>query len=124
LGLTADVYATTLSRDGTFGPIHAVAELNSPAAEGRPYLSRDGLEIYLQSNRPGSVGPVDIYVATRESPTSVWSTPEKVPVAGTAFNEVTPALSWRGDELFFSSNRDGLPGQVYYATREKARGRP
>jgi Tol biopolymer transport system component len=123
LGLTADVYATTLSRDRTFGPIQVVTELNSPASEGRPYLSHNGLEIYLQSNRPGSVGPVDIYIATRESPSSVWSTPQKVPVAATAFNEVTPAISWDGEVLFFSSNRDGLPGEIYYATREKVRGK-
>jgi hypothetical protein len=124
LGTTADVYATTLSPDGTFGPIQLVTELNSPAGEGRPYLSHNGLEIYLQSNRPGSVGPLDIYTATRESPRSNWSTPQKVPVAGTAFNEVTPALSWDGEVLFFSSNRDGTPGQIYYATREKAQGKP
>jgi hypothetical protein len=124
LGLTADVYAATLSSDGTFGPIHLVTELNSPAGEGRPYLSHNGLEIYLQSNRAGSVGPLDIYVATRETPNSMWSTPEKVPAAGTALNEVTPAISWDGETLFFSSNRDGTPGQIFYATREKVRGKP
>jgi Tol biopolymer transport system component len=39
--------------------------VNSPGAETRPSLSWDGTRLYFGSNRTGSEGNSDIYVATR-----------------------------------------------------------
>jgi hypothetical protein len=52
-----------------------VTELNSAAADLRPNVRKDGLEIVFDSNRPGTLGGFDIYSATRESVDDPWSAP-------------------------------------------------
>lgn len=71
-----------------------------------PSLSADGQMMVFASNRQGSVGGLDIFVAHSDG--SDWSTPEN---AGTEINttgdEFSPFLD-KENNLFFSSN--GLPG--------------
>lgn len=68
-----DIYASTLQPDGTFGPATPVAELNTPYTDQHPMLSRDGLQMYFISDRPGStigndgLRSLDIWVSTRAS---------------------------------------------------------
>lgn len=62
---TFDIYSSTLRRDGTFGPVTLVEELSSTFGEQDPAIRRDGLEIFLMSNRPGTYGAMDLWVATR-----------------------------------------------------------
>lgn len=52
----ADIYASTLQPDETFGAPQLVVELNSTVADQAPAISRDGLEMYLASDRPGGLG--------------------------------------------------------------------
>ena len=47
-----DIYASTLQADGTFGPAALVAELDTPSDDMQPAIRRDGLEIFLGSDRP------------------------------------------------------------------------
>lgn len=65
---TTDIYAAT--RDGfdqPFGTPVRVDELSVPNANDvDPYVSSDGREMYFASDRPGSVGANDLWVATRE----------------------------------------------------------
>ena len=42
----------------------------------------------------------------------------------TGFADNVPALSWDGRTLYFSSNRSGSNGEIYYATRQKVHGKP
>lgn len=120
----ADIYRTIRNDDGSFQPPTRVAELSTASNEGRPYIRHDGLEIYFNSNRPGGPGLADIWVSTRAATTDAWSTPQLVPVVSTAANEITPVLSWDATTLFFASNRAGNTGDIFYSTREKARGAP
>jgi len=63
--------------DGSWGPASAISELNSSgAADARPSIAHNGLEIYFWSNRTGTA---QIYYATRESVTATWSDPTLVP---------------------------------------------
>src|SRR6266849_4118663 len=55
-GLDTDIYASTLQADGTFGPGVNVSELNSPFNDDRVAIRRDGLEIFVSTNRPGGIG--------------------------------------------------------------------
>jgi hypothetical protein len=86
-----DIYISTMQPDGTFGPAEPVEELNSDFADIEPVLSRDGLEIYFVSDRPGSqlyppdgcCGPAgqpspDIWVSRRASTSDPWGTPENL----------------------------------------------
>jgi hypothetical protein len=122
----ADIYVSSLGSGG-FGPPSLVAELNSPVQEGRPYIRHDGLEIFLQSNRSGSLA---IWRATRSSTTEPWMPPvlaiSKADLNDTTVAAVsTPVLSWDGTTLFIGIVRQGIdPGDIYVATREKLRGNP
>jgi hypothetical protein len=119
----ADIYVSVQNADGSWRTPTLVNELNSAATEGRPYLRRDGLEIYFQSGRPGTAGPVDIWVSTRATTDDPWSTPANVTEVNTAGADVTPVLTWDGLGLFIGSSRAGV-GDAFYYTREKEHGKP
>src|SRR5207244_12677248 len=72
----ADIYVSEQNADGSFGPATLVTELSSASNENRPSIRHDGLEIFFQSNRTGSIGTAsDLWVATRTSTIDAWSTP-------------------------------------------------
>jgi len=113
-----DIYASTLQPDGTFGPAQLVFEVSSPYNDQHPSISRDGLEMYFISDRPGStIGPdglpsVDIWVSTRASTSDPWGTPANLdavnqtiggPVINSPFSDGSASLSFDGTELYFHS---------------------
>ena len=124
-----DIYVSVLQTDGTFAPASPVPGLNTASNELRPKIrARDGLEIFFDSNRPGSMaGSQDLYVATRECTSCPWTTPVNL---GTTVNsnlvEGGAALSFDGTELFFMSNRPGGYGDqdLYVVKRSKLTGEP
>lgn len=81
-----------------------VEELSTSFQESDPTVRRDGREIILASDRPGTLDGLDLWVATCERRTGRWSEP--VPLGG-GFNtpafDAGPALSFRGTELYFMS---------------------
>ncbi len=122
----ADIYASSVGEDGTFGPGILVSEVSSPYTDRRPYVRRDGLEMFISSNRPGGLGGADLWVSTRATTQDVWSTPVNLgPPINTAFDDGTAAVSADGTTLYFYSNRPGgLGGQVfgadlYVSTRQR-----
>lgn len=120
----SDIYRSE-SHGGVFGLASPVAELNSSAQDGHPNLRRDGLEIFLFSNRPGSLGN-DIYSATRDSTADPWSTPVNLGAnVNSEASETRPSLSWDGTMLYFGSTRPGGEGDSdhYVTTREMLTGR-
>ena len=131
-----DIYASMLNEldeDGTFGPAVLVTELSSPFDDQGPAIRRDGLEIFLGSNRPGSIPPppglpsqvLDLWVATRARTSDPWSTPVNLgPVVNSAFTDAGPALSRDGTELYFQSafrsgNVGGTMFDIWKSTRTK-----
>ncbi|HET7038395.1 MAG TPA: hypothetical protein VFH97_00825, partial [Gemmatimonadales bacterium] len=119
-----DVYAISIGPDGTFGPAIPVTEVNTPFRDTGALLRRDGLELFLASNRPGTAGLMDIWVSTRATPGDVWSTPVNLEVVNSAAIDGRPALSFEGTELYFQSTRPGGQGafDLWVARRSKARG--
>lgn len=122
-----DIFASTMSPDGTFGPGTLVAELSDPAANDiQPNVRTHGLEVVLSSNRAGGKGSQDVWVATRESPADAWSTPTNLTNTGdpvnTADAETRPSLAGSGRRLYFGrSPAAGGPADVYTASRRIAR---
>ena len=122
-----DIYASSLLGDETFGPAVLVEELSSPFVDNAPAIRRDGLELFLGSNRSGTLGGQDIWVATRASTSDRWSTPVNL---GSPVNTVNfdagPWLAFDGTELYFHSSM--RPGNVsirfdlWVAKREKLKG--
>ena len=121
-----DIYSGALNEDrddDVFGPAVLTRELNSPSTDRRPVIRRDGLEMILESNRPGSVGgSSDLWVTTRATTSDVWSTPVNLgPVVNSASVESRPAFSSDGTELYFNSNRTGTVGgqDLFVSTRTR-----
>lgn len=115
-----DIYVSTLQPNGTFGSPALVAELNTTFNDQRPNIRvRDGLEIFFESNRTGTLGLTDLYVSTRAGTSSPWRAPENLGVAvNTASGETRASLSFDGLELYFQSNRpSGAGGEDVYVTR-------
>jgi Tol biopolymer transport system component len=104
-----------------FGPATTVTELNDATANDiQPNVRADGLEVVLSSNRVGTLGAQDLWVATRSSISAPWSTPVNLgPAVNTAAaSESRPALSRDGKQLLFgrSPGPEGS-GDVYVTTR-------
>jgi len=118
-----DVYASVVGEDGYFGPGALVPEFSSPGRDTRIFIRKDGLEVFITSDRTGGQG-IDIWTSTRETLSDSWPTPSDVsgPVNSTC-DDGSPWLSRDGTTLYFFSNRTaGLEcgkRDIWYATRMK-----
>jgi Tol biopolymer transport system component len=124
-GAGVDIYVSTLGPDGTYGPGVPVAELSTDFIERMPAFTRDGLEIYFASNRPGGSGGLDLWVATRSSTSAPWSTPVNLgATVNSAVIDARPAISWDGTQLYFQSPRAGSLGgfDLFVTTRARLKG--
>jgi hypothetical protein len=105
---TSLISAQALSHDGGLGNFSMalpVTAVNSPAAEGCPIETPDGLSLLFASTRPGGVGGNDIWVADRETLSAPWQAPRNAgdPINSSAADFCpTPAF---GRSLFFVSER-------------------
>jgi WD40 repeat protein len=125
-----DIYVSMQGVDGTFGPGSLVSELRgmtaaaTPANDIQPNVRKDGREIVFSSDRSGTRGGQDIYVATRDTTADPWSAPVNL---GGAINkevaETRPALSWDAQTLYFgrAPGPEGM-SDIYAATRSKLNG--
>ncbi len=106
LGLAMEV----ANADFTFGePVNLGTPFNSPSDDFLDCFSSDGLELYLDSNRSGSYGGWDMWVARRPTTDDDWGTLEHLgsPV-NTGNPECVERISSDGLELYFASyNRPG-----------------
>ena len=119
-----DVYASSSDDPGlaaaSFGPGVLVPELSSAGRDTRVWPRRDGLEIFITSDRAGGVGKIDLWVATRASRDDKWSKPVDIAAPiNSVGDDGSPQLSQDGGTLYFFSNRaGGLGGRdIYFTTR-------
>jgi hypothetical protein len=105
-----DIYRSLLV-NGTFAAPQPVAELNSGAVDQMPNLSADGTEIVFASSRGGNM---DIWTATFDVFTGLWTAPVPVTAVNTAEPESRPSLSEDGQRLYFGR---GAIADIYVSTR-------
>jgi Tol biopolymer transport system component len=116
-----DIYTTRTAGDGTLLPPTLVAELSTSAAEQFSSVRKDGRELFLASDRPGTFGNLDFWVSSRESTSDPWGAPDNLgPVVNSTAVEQRPAISWDALTLIFSSNRNGN-FDLYETTRARSR---
>jgi len=108
-----DIYRSHRNSDGTFATPQAVAELNTAAVDQMPNVSADGSEIVFASSRNGNM---DIFTATFNDSTGLWSMPVPVTAVNTAEPESRPSLSGDGKRLYFGR---GVTADIYVSTRAK-----
>lgn len=112
----ADLYQAEWQGNGFLAPT-LVPGVDTPWEEGQPNVSRDALEIFFYSNRPGTLGGNDIYSATRASAMDAFDTPFNLgPNVNGPAAETRPSLSWDGRTLYFGSTRPGEGSSDIYVT--------
>lgn len=106
------------------GVVNSVSSATPTPSDGRPNVSKDGLEIVWESTRTGTLGGSDLWRATRSSTDDPWTSAEHLGTAvNTAANEGRPAMSRDGSTLVFHRS-GGTSGSLdlHISTRSKITG--
>jgi hypothetical protein len=110
-----EIYVTSrASTSAPFAPPALATDVSSSFFDAAPFLSSDGLSLYLSSGRPGTLGGRDIFVATRATTSSVFSAPVDLPSVSSPTDDATPYVTNDGSELWLASSRAG-ESQLYRA---------
>ena len=112
-GQSADLYLSDWDGRKWSAP-RPIDAVNSDANERSPALSSDGRSLYFASDRKEGAGGYDLYVAELEN--GKWKPPQALPKEiNTKANELGPALSADGMQLYFSSDRGGRGDDIFVA---------
>ena len=120
-----DIYVSVVRASGKIDAPVLVDGVNTSANDLRPHLRRDGLELFFDSNRAGTLGGFDIWSAVRETASDAWSLPENAgPNINSTANETRPFLSTGATTLYFGTTRAGIEGvgDIFFAKRLKEPG--
>jgi len=90
-------------------------KINTSVGDGEPWISQDGLELYVHSLRPGGYGHADIYVAKRETQSDLWGEAVNLgPVVNSEYDVQCPSLSPDGLLLLFCDGSFHTPAPGGY----------
>ena len=107
-GADPEIYvATRASVALPFDAPQLATSLNSTSNEWEVSLSADDLTVIVSSDRPGSVGGSDLWMATRPDRVSAFGTLTDLAPVNSTSHEVCPVQSFDGRELYFASDRSG-----------------
>jgi len=108
------------------GPASLVAGgPHSSASDNRPSITHDGLTIFFDSNRWGTLGDQDLFYSTRSNTSEPFGPAIHLEGLSSPGFDARPFISWDGTMLTFSSARPGNPSpapDIWFATRVKATG--
>jgi hypothetical protein len=114
----SDIYRARAKAGGGFGAPSAVPELNTAGvADEHPAVSADDLTIFFSSTRPGGLGNIDVWMATRATPTAPFGTPTNVGAVNSPSKDIPDWLSPDGCRLYLHSDLNGGSPHEYVATR-------
>lgn len=108
-GKPGDFFTSELI-DGIYQePVSMGAPVNTEYNESRPFIAPDESYLLFHSNRPGTLGVMDIYISYRNQD-GTWTEPVNLgePV-NTPWSEFGPMITPDGKYLFFSSYRGYTP---------------
>jgi hypothetical protein len=98
---------------------------HSSATDARGSVTNDGLTMFWDSNRTGTLGGPDLYYATRSSTSEPFGSAIHLQQLSSAGFDARPFISKDGSFLTFSSNRPGSESpapDMWFAAREKITG--
>jgi Tol biopolymer transport system component len=99
-----------------WGAASLVAELSSPSRDEDPSLSRDGLTIYLSSDRV-EAGTMRLWFSRRSARDQPWAPPEQILTLGTSTQDVAATVDASGLRMVFASERDNLNYHLFASVR-------
>lgn len=121
-----DLFVSKKRGNMNFGPARPISELNDAAANDiQPNVRKDGREIVFSSNRSGTFGGQDLWIATRRSVAHRWSAPVNLGSAvNTAAAETRPSFSRDAQTLYFG-RAPGPEGStdIFVSARKKNKNR-
>jgi Tol biopolymer transport system component len=94
-----------------------VTTVSSVDAEAHPYVTRDGLQLYVTVTRTTTTTGSDIYVAVRANREAAWSTPALATDLNSAADDVAIGMSADGLELVLDSARGGASARDLYLAK-------
>tara|TARA_B000000460_G_scaffold183108_1_gene131294 strand:+ start:47519 stop:48427 length:909 start_codon:yes stop_codon:yes gene_type:complete len=98
---------------------------NAAGSNSRPSITHDGRTLFFDSTRPGGLGGPDLWYATRPSTDAAFGPAIHLGELNSAGFDARPAISWDGEELFYSSNRPGSTSpapDIWMAKRPRSSG--
>lgn len=116
---TSDIYvAKRANVNAAWGAPALIAEVSSASFETGPQITSDGLALYFASDRPGGLGGLDIYLATRATRANPFGTPVAVTELNSAADDSSPAPTSDQLTIVQSSTRASAGNvDIYVATR-------
>ncbi|MFC1493087.1 hypothetical protein ACFL6O_03940 [candidate division KSB1 bacterium] len=109
-GLSSDIYFSRFDNGEYTVPLRLENGINTDQNEASPFISPDESYLMFHSNRPGTLGSMDIYISFKQENGS-WGEPENMgePV-NSPFPDNIPYVTPDGKYFFFSSYRTLDPG--------------
>ncbi len=116
----ADIWVTTRAdRASAWAPPARDPNLSTAGYDMDPALSDDELTMTITSD--GAGGPAaDVFIATRATRTSPWSTPVPIGELNTPQHDSAASLRDQGHQLFFGREISTGNVDIFVATRESA----
>lgn len=112
-----EIWRTTRASVGAAWATPAVIpELANIARDSTPKVTSDGLAIYFESDRTGTLGPTDIYVTTRASRALPFGPVTRISELASSNDDYAPYADVTQLRMVFCSNRAG-PEDLYETTR-------
>lgn len=106
-----------------FGAPTAIAELDTTGTEGSIRLSADQLTAYFASARPGGVGGVDLWIATRADAGAPFGNFQNLAPLNSTATDTHATVTADGLTLYFETLR-GQPNQAVYESQRASTAAP
>ncbi len=120
-GDNSDIYISQFQNKRWSSSVPLSKTINTKYWESHACMTADGNMLYFTSNRPGTIGGIDIFVSEL-LPNNQWSEPINLgqPI-NTSLNEETPFISPTGDTLYFSSQgHESIGGfDIFYSIKNE-----
>ena len=111
-----DLWTARTSTNGYSPCTNLGPEINTPGPDIEPFITPNGKTLIFNSARPGGLGSLDFYVATRLS--KGWSIPFHLPAPiNSRAAELSPKLSRDGSKFFYTGVKKGTLGDIYWVDR-------